>query len=290
MRCVFVESCSHIFNPRYFFQIFTFSNLQINRKVEHGICMLSVVPMRAETSDKAEIVTQMLFGECYEIVNTEGNWLQIQLATDSYRGWIDFKQHTAVTADYFKEWKKTPHARALDLVQVVSHDTAPIPIGIGSYLPFLEDQSIRINEVRFPYSGRASDTDELPTQEKLVEVAANFLKFPYLWGGKSVFGIDCSGFTQQVFGICGYQLPRDAYQQVALGKEVHFVEQTQAGDLAYFSNAEGRITHVGIVLGGQRIMHAHGEVRVDPLDHTGIYNVGLKRYTHQLRIIKRILS
>lgn len=257
--------------------------------MEHGICMLSLVPMRAETSDRAELVTQLIFGECYEVVNTEGNWLQIQLASDGYKGWIDYKQHTAVAPEYFSEWKRTSHARALDLLQVVNVNETQIPIGIGSYLPFFDGSSIRVNQVQYGYSGRTSDTDVRPSQAQLVAVAANFLKFPYLWGGKSVFGIDCSGFTQQVFGMCGYQLPRDAFQQVALGQEVHFVEQTQPGDLAYFSNAEGRITHVGIVLEGQKIIHAHGEVRIDSLDHTGIYNKGLKRYTHQLRIIKRII-
>lgn len=257
--------------------------------MEHGICMLSLVPMRADTSDRAELVTQLIFGECYEVVNIEGNWLQIQLASDGYKGWIDFKQHTAVTPEYFNEWKRTSHARALDLVQVVNVNEFQIPIGIGSYLPFFDGSSIRVNEAQYGYSGHASDTDVRPSQAQLVAVAAKFLKFPYLWGGKSVFGIDCSGFTQQVFGMCGHQLPRDAYQQVALGQEVHFVEQTQPSDLAYFSNDEGRITHVGIVLEGQKIIHAHGEVRIDSLDHTGIYNKGLKRYTHQLRIIKRII-
>ncbi|GAB3536845.1 C40 family peptidase [Pontibacter brevis] len=251
--------------------------------------MLSLVPMRAETSDKAELVTQLIFGECYEIVNTEGNWLQIQLASDGYVGWIDFKQHTAVTPEYFEAWKSTRHARVLDLLQVVHNNDVPVPIGIGSYLPFFDGRSILVNETRYAYAGCAAAPDSRPPQAALLEVAANFLKFPYLWGGKSVFGIDCSGFTQQVFGICGYQLPRDAYQQVAHGQEVHFVEQTQPGDLAYFSNAEGRITHVGITLEGQKIMHAHGEVRIDTLDHTGIYNKDLKRYTHHLRIIKRIL-
>ncbi|WP_237144035.1 C40 family peptidase [Pontibacter pamirensis] len=257
--------------------------------MEHGICMLSLVPMRAETSDRAELVTQLIFGECYEVVNTDGNWLQLQLATDGYRGWIDFKQHTAVTPEYFDEWKTTSHARALDLVQLIHIKSTQIPIGVGSYLPFYDDSSIRVNEERYTYAGRASTNDEKLTQVQLAAVASNFLKFPYLWGGKSVFGIDCSGFTQQVFGICGYQLPRDAYQQVTHGQEVHFVEQTQPGDLAFFSNTEGRITHVGMMLEGQRIMHAHGEVRIDTLDHTGIYNQDLKRYTHQLRIIKRIL-
>ncbi|ARS34792.1 hypothetical protein CA264_04680 [Pontibacter actiniarum] len=250
--------------------------------------MLSVVPMRAGTSDKAEIVTQLVFGECYEVVGREDNWLQLELAADGYRGWIDFKQHTPVSAAYYKEWKQAKHPRAMELLQFVSCADAPVPIGLGSYLPFFDGESIRVNEEQYPFRGTASDTAATASQAQVLEVARLFLKAPYLWGGKSILGIDCSGFTQQVFGICGYQLPRDAYQQVTHGEEVHFVTQAQPGDLAYFSNDEGRIIHVGIVLEGQKIMHAHGEVRIDTLDHNGIYNAGRKRYSHTLRIIKRI--
>ncbi|HSI91779.1 MAG TPA: C40 family peptidase, partial [Adhaeribacter sp.] len=116
-----------------------------------------------------------------------------------------------------------------------------------------------------------------------------FLRAPYVWGGKSVFGIDCSGFVQQVMGVCGVQMPRDAWQQVAIGEEVHFATLAQPGDLAYFENAEGRIIHVGILLENQQIIHAHGEVRIDYLDHYGIYNQQRKRYSHRLRLIKRVL-
>ncbi|MCX2741575.1 C40 family peptidase [Pontibacter anaerobius] len=256
--------------------------------MEYGIGMLSVVPMRADTSDKAEIVTQLLFGECYEVVAQDGNWRQLQLAADGYRGWIDFKQHTPVSAEYYKEWCKAQHPRAMDLVQVVYSADVRIPVGIGCYLPFFDGMSIRVNEERYQYTGRGSNPAAIATPVQLLKVANSFMKAPYLWGGKSIFGIDCSGFTQLVFGICGYQLPRDAYQQVDHGEEVHFVTQAQPGDLAYFSNPEGRITHVGLVLEGQQIMHAHGEVRIDTLDHNGIYNTERKRYSHNLRIIKRI--
>ncbi len=251
--------------------------------------MLSLVPMRAETSDKAELVTQLLFGECYEVVAQEGNWLQLQLASDGYRGWVDVKQHTPVSAEYFKEWRRAPHPRVTDLVQVVQKGDARIPVGAGSYLPFFDGESLRISGEQFTYAGNASSTEVLPTQEQLTEAARGFLKAPYLWGGKSVFGIDCSGLMQQVYGICGYQLPRDASQQVAYGEEVHFVEQALPGDMAFFSNGEGRIVHVGMLLADQKIIHAHGEVRIDRLDHNGIYNNSQKKYSHQLRIIKRIL-
>ncbi len=250
--------------------------------------MLSVVPMRAETSDKAEIVTQLLFGECYEVVAEEGNWRRLQLASDGYEGWIDYKQHTPVSEVYFQEWRQAVHPRAAELMQVVSGAENPIPVGIGSYLPFYKDGRMRVNDAFHHYSGAVSDPTVQATGALAMKYAEKFRKAPYLWGGKSPFGIDCSGFTQLVYGLCGYQLPRDAFQQVEHGQEVHFVSQTQPGDLAYFANSEGRITHVGLMLENEQIMHAHGEVRIDTLDHTGIYNSDLKRYTHQLRLIKRI--
>ena len=117
-----------------------------------------------------------------------------------------------------------------------------------------------------------------------------YLKAPYVWGGKSIFGLDCSGLVQQLYGLVGIQLPRDARQQVEHGQPVHFVVQARPGDLAFFDNAEGRIVHVGLVLEEGRILHAHGEVRIDPLDHNGIYNKDLGRYTHKLRIIRRLLA
>ncbi len=252
--------------------------------------MLSLVPLRAETSDRAEMVTQLTFGECYEVVGREGNWLHVQLAADGYRGWIDQKQHKGVTEQYFREWVAARHPRALDLVQAVQIGGLPVLIGMGSYLPFFDGQHIRIEAELIRYNGAASDLTVAATPAQVVQVAQTFIKAPYLWGGKSVFGIDCSGFVQQVYGMCGYRLPRDAYQQVAHGQEVHFATQTAPGDLAYFSNEEGRITHVGLLLEGQRIVHAHGEVRVDLLDHNGIYLFDWKRYSHKLRIIKRIFS
>ncbi|WP_233555522.1 C40 family peptidase [Pontibacter oryzae] len=256
--------------------------------MEYGIGMLSVVPMRAHTSDKAEIVTQLVFGECYEIVGQDANWLQIELAADGYTGWIDFKQHTPVSETYFREWKEARHPRGTELLRFVETPEQRIPVGLGSYLPFFDGEAIRVNDERYSYSGQASDPNVKPGLPYLLEIAKLYLKAPYLWGGKSVFGIDCSGFTQQVFGICGYQLPRDAYQQVEHGQEVHFVTQAQPGDLAYFSNEEGRIIHVGIVLEDQKIIHAHGEIRIDTLDHNGIYNATRKYYSHNLRIIKRV--
>jgi len=258
--------------------------------MDYGIGMLSLAPLRAEAAHRSEMVTQLLFGECYEIISRQENWVLIQLATDGYQGWMDVKMHTPVSAAYFQEWNSQKHPRTLDLVQVVSDGEDRIPVGIGAYLPFFDGMSLRINAAAYQYNGRASNPMAASSIAQLTKIALGFLKTPYLWGGKSVFGIDCSGFAQQVYGMCGVQLPRDASQQVAAGEEVHFATQTQPGDLAFFSNDEGRIIHVGIMLEDQKIIHASGEVRIDTLDHNGIYNPVSKRYSHQLRIIKRIFS
>ena len=112
---------------------------------------------------------------------------------------------------------------------------------------------------------------------------------PYLWGGKSPFGIDCSGFTQLVYKLCGYSLLRDAKDQATQGQVLSFIEESEPGDLAFFDNEDGAITHVGIIMNDYNIIHAHGKVRIDKLDHSGIYNVDSKIHTHKLRVIKKIL-
>ncbi|QHL89296.1 hypothetical protein GU926_01350 [Nibribacter ruber] len=248
------------------------------------------MPVRREPSDRSEQVTQLVFGECYEVQQTQEKWLQVRIASDDYLGWIDAKQHFPVSDAYFQEWSAVEHPRSMDIVQTVSGGNQVIPIGLGSRLPFFDGINLRIGEEKMVYNGRATNP-ALPYRENFLQkMALLFMKAPYVWGGKSVFGIDCSGFVQQVYGLCGHSLLRDASQQVVHGQEVHFVSQTRPGDVAFFDNDEGRIIHVGIVLEDQQIIHASGEVRVDQLDHHGIYNRELKRYSHKLRIIKRILS
>jgi gamma-D-glutamyl-L-lysine dipeptidyl-peptidase len=257
--------------------------------LEHGICKLSLVPVRSEPSDKSELTTQLLFGECYQTISHQEKWVQIQIADDQYVGWIDRLQHFKVTPEYFEEWVNHSHPRSVDIGQSVSSPDARVPVLQGSFLPFFDGISIRVGEEKLVYHGRASNTSFSRRISFLTKIALSYLRAPYLWGGKSMFGIDCSGLVQQVYGICGYALPRDAWQQVSVGEEVHFATLAQPGDLAFFDNAEGRIVHVGIVLGEQQIIHAHGEVRIDQLDHQGIYNLSRKRYSHQLRIIKRLI-
>nr|WP_262908764.1 C40 family peptidase [Hymenobacter translucens] len=253
---------------------------------------MSAVPVRAEPSDRAELVTQLIFGECYSILLTQGAWHQIRIAADQYVGWIDFKQHLPVSAEYFQAWGAEDHPRSLDVVQMVSDATVRIPVVLGSRLPFFDGMTLRLGERNLFYNGAATNLSYNQNGRRaaqLLKMGQHFLKAPYVWGGKSVFGIDCSGLMQQLYGLVGIQLPRDARQQIDHGQPVHFVSQTQPGDLAFFDNAEGNIVHVGMLLDDQQILHASGEVRIDPLDHNGIYRRDLQKYSHKLRLIKRLL-
>ncbi|WP_243651102.1 C40 family peptidase [Hymenobacter gummosus] len=265
--------------------------------MEHGICALSVVPVRAEPSDKAEIVTQLVFGDCYTVLLTQGNWQQVRTAADNYVGWMDPKQHQPVSAEYLAAWLAQDHPRSLDVVQVVSNAKVRIPVTLGARLPFFDGMTLRLGDDAYFYNGAATNPQnghgpQGPTDKRtalLLKAGQIFLKAPYLWGGRTLFGVDCSGLVQQLYGLIGVQLPRDARQQIDHGRVVHFVSQTQPGDLAFFDNAEGNIIHVGLLLDDQQILHASGEVRIDPLDHNGIYNRQRQKYTHKLRLIKRIL-
>ncbi len=263
--------------------------------MNHGICGLSAVPVRAEPTDRAELVTELLFGECYTVLLTQGSWLRVEAAADHYLGWIDAKQHYPVSPAYFTAWCAQDHPRALDVVQVVSSADARQPITLGCRLPFFDGMTLKLGDDNpLFYNGTATNLAQscLPERQLVLlrKMGQQFLKAPYVWGGKNIFGIDCSGLTQTLFGLIGIQLPRDARQQITLGEPVDFVTQAQPGDLAFFDNAEGRIVHVGMVLDEGLILHASGEVRLDPLDHNGIYSRRRQVYSHKLRLIKRLLG
>ncbi|RZK16563.1 MAG: hypothetical protein EOO56_19670 [Hymenobacter sp.] len=271
----------------------SFFLISLRKNLTPGICALSAVPVRAEASDKAELVTELLFGDCYTVLTRQGNWLRIESAADHYQGWLDYKQHTPVSEAYFRAWQAQDHPRALDLVQVVSDAATRQPITVGCRLPFFDGMTLKLGDKCLFYNGAATNPAQATTAERrlllLRKLGQLYLRAPYVWGGKSVFGLDCSGLTQQLFGMLGVSLPRDAYQQIALGETIDFVTQTQPGDLAFFENAEGRIVHVGVVLDENQLLHAHGEVRIDPLDHHGIFNRDRQQYSHKLRLIKRVL-
>ncbi len=254
--------------------------------MKYLVCHLSVIPCRKEPSDTAEMVTQLLFGETAVLLEKQNQWLHIQTTFDQYDCWVDEKQMLPLTQKEFRKIEAGSIFLVNELIHITQHQHDIIPLTVGAVLPNLKNNTFQLAKSSYIYEGNTVRITS-PSPEKIAEYAFMYLNAPYLWGGRTPFGIDCSGFTQIVFKLCGLKIPRDASQQVTLGDPLNFVEEAQTGDLAFFDNAEGRITHVGIVLDNNKIIHASGKVRIDQLDHFGIFNNELQKYTHRLRVIKR---
>lgn len=253
--------------------------------MKYAVCQVSVAPLRADQSDRSEMVSQILFGEKVEILDKKNNWIKIKADYDQYEGWADFK-HFLVVSDVEYQTINLNHFAAEGFNLAIDEEM-PLTLPIGSVLPNLENGKIKFGTKELDYLGE-SQSGKLP-KEAIANLSFQYLNTPYLWGGKSVFGIDCSGFTQQVYKLGGHILPRDAFQQAELGEALSFIEEAEPGDLAFFDNADGKIIHVGIILEENKIIHAHGKVRIDPIDITGIFNRDLQNYSHKLRVIKKII-
>ena len=238
------------------------------------------------------MVTQLLFGEHFTVLEENEEWAHIITAADEYDCWISNKQFLPIKPETFAELQKGGQVLSNEPVQLVQHKNSGtyFPVVIGSTIPFLKDKKFTIENQEYEFAGEYLLPDEKNIdRKKIVSTAFTFLNAPYLWGGRSPFGIDCSGLTQMVYKLNGFKLLRDASQQATLGLSLSFVEEAQAGDLAFFDNEEGKIIHVGIVLEEGKIIHASGKVRVDKIDHYGIFNVDTKKYSHHLRVIKKLL-
>lgn len=257
--------------------------------MEYGLCHLSVIPMRAEPSDKAEIINQVLFGETLSILSKENNWMNIQLQWDDYEGWIDPKQITTINVKTLDKIGKSDHHYCFETCHKAVGNENFLPLTLGASLPFYDGLHFKIKKEKFLFSGKTIQSELVNITDKVIEKCAlKYLNAPYLWGGKSPFGIDCSGFTQMVFKMLGKKIKRDSYQQAQEGEMIDFLMAAKTGDLAFFCNKEDKINHVGILLDNTRIIHAHGQVRIDKIDTHGIFNADQRKYTHKLKLIKRI--
>lgn len=249
--------------------------------MRYGICHLNCVPIRKKNTEHCELVTQLLFGDHFQVLEKGKKWSRIRVGFDFYEGWLDNKQYLEISEKDYKTYLDLPDNYLVDLVDyAVDKKNILIPLSMGANLkaaPLLQ------------WTCEGETCSSKLQKPQLVKLATNYLNAPYLWGGKTPFGIDCSGFTQMVYKIGGHHLFRDAFQQAQQGEALSFIEESDPGDLAFFDNEEGKITHVGIIMKNNHIIHAHGRVRIDRLDHTGIFNPQMNSYSHQLRVIKKII-
>ena len=251
-----------------------------------GICNLAIIPLRAEPNDRSEIVSQVLFGEHFKVLELVKQWAKIELQYDGYGGWVDVKQFQEITEEQYQQLSQDAIILNSDLVEyITTPNNLLMPIPLGASMSFLNHSEINI--AGFDFEGMR--ISGVKPKSNIINTSFMYLNAPYLWGGKTPFGIDCSGFTQMVYKLNGYHLLRDASQQATEGEALSFIEESEPGDLAFFDNEEGKIIHVGIIMDDNYIIHSSGKVRIDRLDHLGIYNAETNRHTHKLRVIKKII-
>lgn len=257
--------------------------------MELGFCNLSIIPVRKTPEHTSEMVTQLFYGETFHVIAKKGNWSKIITNYDNYSGWVHRLQYLSIDEVMLKHYNQVSKVIISDnLSEIISEDGIKnIKLLKGTVIPEPIDNKINILSERYNFYGHYVKPEK--NRIHLINFAKSFLNSPYLWGGRSSYGIDCSGFTQIVFKFCGFNLPRDAYQQAEIGETLNFIEETEPGDLTFFDNDDGKIIHVGIVLENTEIIHASGFVKIDILDNYGIYNSSTGKYTHNLRLIKRIL-
>ena len=249
------------------------------------MCHVPVAPIRAEANHRSEQISQLLFGEACEAIEVLGDFTKVTLKYDGYVGWCQSVQLTEITEPANNTFIST------DWTSTVFINYEKMKVPSGSSFSFFKDGKMKAGNQYFDFEGRMIDTSAHTFSRFAVKkLALQFLNTPYVWGGRSVFGIDCSGFTQLVYKFFNVPLLRDAYQQFEQGDAVRVIDYAAAGDLAFFDNEAGNITHVGIMLDPRTIIHASGKVRIDDINSKGIINTDTGESTHRLQGIRRMVK
>lgn len=249
--------------------------------MQYGICPLSLISVRITSDLNSEMVTQILYGEHFKVLESRKHFSKIRKAFDSFEGWIQNDQFEILDESSYELLESSPKLYATDLVSIVETEK-------GVLLSILMGSSLEgINILKHTHDGKA--LNENMSKASFIPTALCYLEAPFLSGGLTPFGIDSAGLAQMVYRINGSKLLRTPELQATQGDALSFIEESEPGDLAFFDNSEGEINHVGIIMEDNYIIHVNGKVRIDRIDHTGIFNSDKGTYTHQLRVIKKII-
>ena len=247
--------------------------------MNQAICRVAIAPMRADKSDSSEMVSQILFGEIIKKLDSHNNWILIETYIDKYQGWVDSKQLEFLNKNEIDNWFLNQQTITTNCQ--IKTNIGTLNLTKGAFLNKNLSSKFKIGHLEIISKYKHSTPS-------LISFAKSYLNTPYLWGGKTNYGIDCSGFTQIVLRNQGIEIPRDASQQEKYGSPTLYKDR-QKGDVAFFSNSVGKIIHVGILISKTKIIHASGRVKIDTIDDKGIFSQELNEYSHTLYSIKRMI-
>lgn len=254
-----------------------------NPQKQRGVSQQGFIPVRKDPFERSEMITQILFGESVEILDDEARWLYIRTDFDSYEGWIDKKCIEPIN-EAIDDPSYLVARQGTKIKNLVDGSEFTLPV--GAILPQIENGKFTLSDSMFEIDDPTLliKPGDLPLSTLIKEV----LSVPYIWGGRSGFGFDCSGLTQYLCRAMGKNISRDAGDQSATGSTLSFISEAKEGDLAFFDDTEGMIHHVGMIIDTKHLIHASGRVRIDRIDQQGIFNEQRGEYTHKLRVLKRV--
>ncbi len=259
--------------------------------MKQGICSQTLIPVRSKSSHQSEQLTQLLFGDCYTVLEVKNEWIKIQIDVDDYVGWIPENQFSLISDSDFTQFQEN-YFISSDIITTLIHlsNNTTMLLAPGSIVINFHDGKFSFGENNYLTEGKLTQSCDLKASRKeIIDNAKKFINSPYLWGGKTPFGIDCSGLIQIVYRLSGIKLPRDTTQQVNVGEEIDHLSNSNPGDLVFFNNEREEICHVGILLNREKVIHSSGYVRIDPIDNKGIFRPESNAYSHKLMVIKKII-